>query len=152
MPRDFARTTLRPRHRRLVRALAEAMFVWDARGAGRLDDLVGDVDSYVSHASKTLRFGLLATLEVIRIAPLFLLWRFATFPSLACPDRIEVLERMDRSRFVPLALVLAAYKTILCLLVFEHPDELAAVGYSAQRSRWTRHARALPLALPEAAE
>jgi hypothetical protein len=153
MPRDFARITLRPRHRPLVRALAEAMFACSADAGPRLDALVDDVDSYVSHASRTLRVGLLVMLEVVHFAPLFLLWRFATFESLACADRADVLERMERSRFVPLTLVLAAYKAILCLLYFEHPEALAAVGYSAQRSRWTRpHGRSLALALPEAAE
>ena len=150
MPRDFVRTTIRPRHAPLVRALAEAMFAHDREPeASRLDGFVDEVDSYVSHASRTLRFGLLVMLQVIRFAPLLLLWRFATFESLACPDRVHVLERMERSRFVPLTLVLVAFKAILCLVYFEHPDELADVGYSSARSRWVR---ALPLSLPEAAE
>jgi hypothetical protein len=150
MPRDFARTTFLARHRVLVRALAEAMFACD-RGpsAPRLAAFVDDVDSFVSHASVTLRIGLLLMLEVIRFAPLWLMWRLATFESLACPDRIRVLERMESSRFIPLVLVFAAYKTILCLVYFEHRDELADVGYSAERTRWVR---ALPLATSQAAE
>ncbi|HEY6459035.1 MAG TPA: hypothetical protein VIY73_02760, partial [Polyangiaceae bacterium] len=93
MPRDFARTTFFARHRVLVRALAEAMFACD-RGpsAARLDAFVEDVDSFVSHASRMLRLGLLLMLEVIRFAPLWLLWRPATFETLKCPDRIRVLE------------------------------------------------------------
>jgi hypothetical protein len=60
---------------------------------------------------------------------------------------------MERSRFIPLALVLVAYKAILCLLYFEHPEALAAVGYSAQRRRWLRpRDRSPALSLPEAAE
>ena len=150
MPRDFARKTLRLRHASIVRALAQAMFAHDPEPeASRLDAFVLDVDAYVSHASKMLRLGLLAMLEVIHIAPLFLLWRFATFESLACPDRVHILERMERSRFVPLTLVLVAYKAILCLIYFEHPDELADVGYSATRTRWVR---ALPLTISEAAQ
>ncbi len=128
------------------------MFACGADEGPRLDALVDDVDSYVSHASRPLRVGLLVMLEVVRFTPLFLLWRFATFASLACADRAEILERMERSRFVPLTLVVAAYKAILCLLYFEHPEALAAVGYSAQRRRWLRPRRSLTLALPEAAE
>lgn len=150
MPREFVRTTLRERHRPLVRALAEAMFEDAATSAkSRLESFVDEVDDFVSHASKGLRFGLLVMLEVIRFAPLLLLWRFATFESLPCPDRVRVLERMESSRFVPLTLVLAAYKAILCLIYFEHPDELAVVGYSAERRRWVR---ALPVAMSEAAQ
>lgn len=150
MPRDFARTTFFARHRVLVRALAEAMFACD-RGpsAARLDAFVEDVDSFVSHASRMLRLGLLLMLEVIRFAPLWLLWRPATFETLKCPDRIRVLERMESSRFVPLVLVFAAYKAILCLVYFEHRDELADVGYSSERKRWVR---GLPLATSQAAE
>src|ERR1700761_3393429 len=109
MPRDFARTTFFARHRVLVRALAEAMFACDRLpAAARLDAFVEDVDSFVSQASLTLRIGLLLMLEVIHLAPLWLLWRRATFESLACPDRIRVLERMESSRFIPLVLVFAA--------------------------------------------
>jgi hypothetical protein len=150
MPRDFARTTFFARHRALVRALAEAMFACDhAHAAARLDAFVDDVDSFVSNASRMLRFGLLLMLEVIRFAPLWLLWRLATFETLACPDRIRVLERMESSRFLPLVLVFAAYKTILCLVYFEHRDELADVGYSSERRRWVR---ALPVTTLQAAE
>lgn len=150
MPRDFARTTLRERHRPVVRALAEAMFTDAATSAkSRLDAFVDDVDSYMSHASKTLRFVLLVTLEVLRFAPLILLWRCTTFESLPYSDRVRVLERMETSRIGALTLVLAAYKAILCFIYFEHPDELAAVGYSADRKRWVR---ALPTLLSEVAE
>jgi branched-subunit amino acid transport protein AzlD len=150
MPRDFVRTTLRERHRPIVRALAEAMFSDATTTAkSRLDAFVDDVDDFVSHASRMLRFGLLLMLEVIHFTPLVLLWRFATFESLPCPDRVRVLERMESSRIVGFTLVLAAYKAILCLIYFEHPDELAAIGYTAERTRWVR---ALPMALSEAAE
>ncbi|HEX3345203.1 MAG TPA: hypothetical protein VHS09_11555 [Polyangiaceae bacterium] len=130
--------------------MAEAMFAHDGKPPeSALDSFVDEVDSFVSHASGGLRVGLLLMLEVVHFAPLFLLWRFATFESLAWPERIRVLERMESSRFAPLTLVLAAYKTILCLIYFERPEELADVGYSGERRRWVR---TLPLAMSEAAE
>ncbi len=139
MPRRAARATLRPRHWPLVRALAEAMFSHgDGPPAQRIDALVREVDDYVSFASRTLRFGLLLMLEVVRFAPVLLLWRFATFESLALGDRVRVLEKMEQSRFVPLMVVFAAYKAILCLLFFEHPAEQRDVGYTTSRRRWLR--------------
>jgi len=143
MPRRAARTTLRLRHRPLVRALAEAMFSHDdGPPSPRLDGIASELDDYVSRASATLRFGLLVMLELVRFAPLFLLWRFATFESLALGDRVRILERMEQSRIVPLMVAFAAYKAILCLLFFEHPEEQRDVGYTTTRRRW---AGALPM-------
>jgi hypothetical protein len=155
-PRDFARTTLRPRHRPLVRALAEAMFAHeDGPSAARLDAFVAEVDAFVSFASRTLRFGLVVMLELVRIAPMLLFYRFATFTRLTRDERARVLERMERSRLVVLTLVFAALKVILCLLFFEQPEELAATGYSPVRRRHARAgamATALPLVHAEATE
>lgn len=122
-----------------MRALAEAMFS-HAGGppAERLDALVRELDDYVGFASRTLRFGLLLLLELLRLAPILLLWRFATFESLALGDRVRVLEKMEQSRLVPLMVVFAAYKAILCMLFFEHPAEQRDVGYSTARNRWLR--------------
>jgi hypothetical protein len=144
MPRDFVRTTLRARHQRVVRALAEALFAREIASNGkRLDDFVREVDSFLRDASRPLRFGLLMTLGAIRFSPIFLLWRFATFEALKCSDRVRILARMGSSRFVPLTLVLAAFKTILCLIYFEGPAELAATGHSQQRRRWVSAERSL---------
>jgi len=149
-PRDFARTTLGAHHGPLVRALAEAMLAHaDGPTPARLDALVAEIDAFVSFASQTLRFGLLLMLEVLRFAPVLLLFRVATFGSLPREERVEVLERMEQSRLVVLTLVFAAWKSILCFVFFEHPEELAASGYSRVRRR---HDHALPLVHAEAAE
>lgn len=110
----------------------------DGPPAPRIDALVRELDDYVSFASRTLRFGLLLMLEVVRFAPVLLVWRFATFESLALGDRVRVLERMEQSRLVPLMVVFAAYKAILCLLFFENPAEQRDAGYTTARSRWLR--------------
>jgi hypothetical protein len=150
MPRDFVCTTLRARHQRVVRALAEALFACEIASNGkRLDDFVREVDAFIRYASRPLRFGLLMMLGVIRFAPLFMSWRFATFEAIKCSDRVRILERMESSRFAPLTRALAAFKVIVCTVYFEDPAELAATGSSAERRRW---ARALPMVLPEAAE
>jgi len=141
--RDFARTTLTRRHRALVRGFAETLFAWDApRGtdsAARLDAFVDDVDRFISPASKTLRFGLLAMLDVVRLAPLFLVGRLAVFEDLAIADRTRMLERMEASRFAPLCLVFVAFKTLMTIAYYEEPSELAAIGYpGAARERYKR--------------
>ena len=146
MPRRAARTTLRRRYRPLVCALAEAMFYpGSSAPAQRLDALVRELDDYVGRVSRTLRFGLLLMLEVLRFAPIVLLWRFATFESLALGDRVRLLERMEQSRIVPLMVVFAAYKALLCLLFFEHPEEQRAMGYTSARRRWLRALPVVPV-------
>src|SRR5262245_4009424 len=70
--RDYTRTTLKPRHRPVVRALAEALFQGETPiPAARLHGFADEVDRFVSPASKTLRFGLVVVLDLIRWAPLF---------------------------------------------------------------------------------
>ena len=69
--KDFRRTTLRPRHRPIVRALAEALFSPDGEATPeRLDAFVDEVDDFISPASKTLRFGLVMMLGILRWSPL----------------------------------------------------------------------------------
>lgn len=135
--RDYARRTFAPRHLRMIRAFAEALFFDEAApfAEGQLDALAADCDHFVSPSSKTLRFGLVAILDVMRWLP-FLMGRFSTFDELPLPDRVKVLERMDRGA-PPLPLLVVAYKTMLAMLFFETPKELAATGYPGpERKRW----------------
>jgi hypothetical protein len=138
--RDYARTTLKPRHRPVVRAFAEALF----RGQEpipeeRLAGFAEEVDRFVSPASKTLRFGLLVVLDLIRWAPLFVMGRFAAFEDLPFESRVKMLDRMERSKLAPLTLMLVAYKTMMTVLFFEDPRELAAIGYPGpERERYKR--------------
>jgi hypothetical protein len=134
--RDFARTTLKPRHRRVVRGFAEALFshetiVTDAR----LDAFAEDVDHFVSPASKTLRIGLLVMLEVIRWSPLFLVGKLSLFEELSLADRTRMLEKMERSRFSPFALIFVAYKTVMTMAFFEGAGELAQLGYPGEERK-----------------
>jgi hypothetical protein len=143
--RDYRRTTFGPGHRRVLRAFAEALFYDETApfAPGQLDALVEDCDDFVSRASKTLRFGLVGILLVMRWLPPFLVRRFSTFEELSLADRVAMLERMDRGA-PPLPLLVVAYKTLLAMLFFEAPRELAAMGYPGpERSRWKR---ALPVA------
>lgn len=143
--RDFARTTLRPRHRAVVRALGEALFTGEQPLSGEaLDGLVDDADGFMSPASKTLRFGLTSMLDVLRFLPLVVVGRFAAFEDLSREDRVKMLGRMDRSRFVPFTLIFIAFKTMLTIAFFEDDARQRAIGYPGPERE--RYRRALPVA------
>jgi hypothetical protein len=144
-PKPYARTTLKRRHRPVVRALAETLFSPDGEvEPERLDAFVDEVDSFISPASKTLRFGLCLMIDVVRWAPLFLLRRFRAFEELPRAERSRMLEAMDHSRVAELTLVLVAYKTLMTILFFESDVELRAMGYPGPERH--RYKRALPAA------
>jgi hypothetical protein len=138
--RDYRRTALAPRHRRMMRALAEAYFAHDdGPTPERLDDFVEDVDHFIAPASKTLRAGLRFTLDLLHFLPPLVVRRFATFESLTRDERSHMLDAMERSRFAIFTLVFIAWKTILSMLFFEHEDELRAMGYPGpERQRYKR--------------
>jgi hypothetical protein len=137
--KDFARKTLRPSDRPIVRALAEAMFSPDGEvSAERLDQFVDEVDGFISPASKTLRFGLVAMLIVIRWSPL-LFFRFQAFDDMSVEDRVKHLERLEHSKVKQLPLLVVAYKTIMTMIFYEDVEEQRAIGYPGEeRKRWKR--------------
>jgi hypothetical protein len=122
-----------------VRALAEAFFSPDGEvSPEKLDAFVDDVDGFVSPTSKTLRFGLLLLLGVLRWSPL-LFFRFRAFEDLSVDDRIHHLERLEKSRIGNLALVVISYKTIMTMIFYEDEAELRGLGYPGpERHRWRR--------------
>lgn len=140
--KDFVRTTLKPRHRGLMPKLAEAFFAHEGpMDPERLATFSAEVDRAISTASKTLRFGLVAMLDVIRWSPLFVIGRLSTFEGLSLDDRARLLTRLERSRFVPLALVFVAWKTLLTMLFFEDEEGHKALRYPGPER--TRHLRIL---------
>lgn len=142
--KDFRRTTFRPKHRPVVRALAEAFFSPDGEVSDeRLDAFVDEFDAYVSPASKSLRFGLLVLLFVLRWSPL-LFFRPKTFEELSLADRLTHLERLERSKVGQLALVVISFKTMMTMIFYEDEAELRGLGYPGEeRHRYRR--RSLPV-------
>ena len=127
--KDFRRTTLRPRHRPIVRALAEAMFAPGGEATPeRLDAFVDEVDAFISPASKTLRFGLVMMLGVLRWSPL-LFGKLQLFDAMTVEERIHHLERLDQSKVKQLPLIVVAYKTVMTMLFYEDEQELRGLGY-----------------------
>jgi hypothetical protein len=146
-PRPYNRQTLRARHRPVVRALAEALFSPDGElDAARLDAFVTEVDHFISPASKTLRFGLLVMLEVLRFSPVFVIHRWTTFDALPRGERTRMLEAMEHSRVAELTLIVVAYRTLMTIIFYEADDQLRQIGYPGPERH--RFKRALPVAEP----
>jgi hypothetical protein len=139
-PKPYERRTLRARHRAVVRALAEVLFSPDGEvDAARLDAFPGEVDRFISPASKTLRFGLRLLLDVLRWAPVFVLRKLAPLEALPRADRTRLVEAMERSRWAKVALTIVAYKTVMTILFYESDEELRQLGYpGAERHRYRR--------------
>jgi hypothetical protein len=137
----MARFALRPRQRVVLRALGEALFAHDGGpGADQLDALVAGFEKHLTPVSATLRFGLLAMLDLIRWLPLLLFVSVLPFEGLPREQRVRILERMERSRAAALLVPLVAYKSFLAFIFFEDPHELRAMGYPGdhERKRWLK--------------
>lgn len=136
----MARFALAPRHRTMVRAIAGALFEHDAGPTEvQLDAVVTAYEAHISALSPQLRPVLLLTLDLMRWLPLLLFVAARPFDELGVEARVGLLERMERSRFLPLVLQFVAYKTLLTMIFFELPEELRAMGYPGlERKRWLR--------------
>jgi len=143
------RATLSDHDRVVVRALAEAMFEDDDREtyeAGRLDQLVDDVDAFISVATKTTRFGLRVALFLVRLAPIFFFLRLTTIERLPRSERTDLLARLERSKRAGLSLAFVGWRTVMTLVYYDNERELHQIGYAgAERTRWKR---ALPVVAP----
>lgn len=133
--KDYKRTTLGKGQRPVVRAIAEAFFSPDGECTDdRLDLFVEEVDRFISPASKTLRFGLLAMLFAIRWSP-FLFGKFKPFEALDREARLAHLERLERSKAKELPLMVVAYKTMMTMIFYEDERELVGLGYPGPERR-----------------
>lgn len=137
--RDFKRTTLRPRHRKMIAAIAEALFSRDESPLEpvMLDAFVSNIDGFMSPASKTLRSGLVLMLELLRFLPVVVIGKLSVFDDLPIAARTRMLEKMDRSRFSFFPLIVVAFKTMLTIAYFEDDARLRSIGYPGeQRKRY----------------
>src|SRR4051794_35377718 len=130
------RQTLSQGDRIVVRAIAEAMFSQDGEVSdARLCAHVTEVDHYVSSASRPIGFALRVALFVVRIAPVLMFFRLRTIERLAVDDRVEILSRLERSRFTPLSLAFIGWRSVLTIVFYEDPIELANIGYVGEERR-----------------
>lgn len=139
------RSTLSRGDRVVVRAIAEAMFSQDGEvDTAGLDAHVDEVDAFISTASKPLRFGLRVTLFVVRIAPLLFFFRMRMLEALPIDERVALLTRLERSHLANMSLAFIGWRTVMTLVFYEHPAELAALGVSEERKVYKRR---LPIAV-----
>jgi hypothetical protein len=134
--RDYRRTTLKQRHRPIVRALAEAFFDGELTGT-KLDAFVDEVDRFMSATSKTLRFGLVLMLNVIELSPLFY-FRVKSFSHMNVAERVHHLEKLEASKVAQLPLLVVSYKTLMTMLFYDEAGQLKEIGYSEHRERYRR--------------
>lgn len=123
-----ARPGLPPRSVRAARVVAEALFARaeGAPPADRLDYLGDDLGDFFGHVTLRARVLFRACVAaVFWIAPL-LLARLPPLSRLSVGERVEALERMERT---PLSLALLGAKAILSIVYFEHPDAAAEIGW-----------------------
>lgn len=113
---------------RQARVIAEALF---ATAAGpppvsRMVWLAAELDDFLQRigpdSRNTFRAFLLA---VVMLGPV-LMRRATPLGAMPIPERIEALERIDKSWA---AGALLAVKAALCVLYYEHPDAAAEAGY-----------------------
>lgn len=120
---------LSPAARAEVRAFAEAFFSSDGTPPprARLDWFVADLADLLGHAGARARFVIRACLLTITwLVPLFLMGRPGRFGSMSLADRIEALERTERS---PAALAFFAVRAVTSLVYYEHPDAAREIGW-----------------------
>ncbi len=148
--RDFRRTTFSKRQRPSLRAIAETLLTAEvAIPDARMDAFVDDFNDYISRSSKTLRFGFVMLLELVRLLPILLIGRLALFEDLSHDERDRMLERMESHRITLLALIFVAFKTPMMIVWFEDPALLREIGYPGEER--SRYKRLLPMSKPEAA-
>jgi hypothetical protein len=128
----------------VLAALGDALFAHDSGPhAAQLEALVDGFEAHLTPVSRTLRFGLLAMLDLIRWLPVLLFMSLGPFEDLSRERRVRLLERMERSHVAMLLVPLVAYKSFLSFIFFEDPGELRAMGYPGDgvRKRWLKLAR-----------
>ncbi len=129
-----ARLSARTRAR--AAALAEALFTPEASAAdaARIAWLVDELDDLCAHGGDQPRRVLVASLAAIDAAPPVVLGRLASFRALSIPDRVRLLERLERTG---LGLALLGAKAMLSIVWHEHPESEHEIG--VRRSRLGAH-------------
>jgi hypothetical protein len=145
--RDFERTTFGPFARRAIRGAAEAFFtdpdapadLPDLAGGGadaRMEWLVADADDMVSHGSAQLQTGLRIAITVLELLPIFVIGRLSLASNLSLEERVRFLRKVETGPLTFLALLVVAWKTLLTVLYFEHPEAAPLLGYDGKHERY----------------
>lgn len=129
------------RHRfglKAARAFCEALFS-TADGPAppdRITWLMGELDALFESAGwRSAGFYKLALIVSNLLAPL-LIGRIGPLWRLSLADRVRALTRLEHS---PLASVVLASKSMICIIYYEHPDSAKEIGFvRPERERGAR--------------
>jgi hypothetical protein len=124
---------LGPWSTRAVRAVIEAIFAREGKDGDvtpppeeRVAWVAGEIDDFLARASaRTYAIVLLSLIVVSVVAPLFVR-RFGSLAKLSPRDRVEALERFEKSGLAP---ALLAVKALVSVHYYEHPDAAREVGF-----------------------
>ncbi len=135
------RRALGDAQRRVLCAVGEAMFEGCSDvSAGRLRADVDAAARLVAAASARVRWGFSLAIWLVRLAPMLLGMRLALIDRLPVGERVAVLTALERSRWTSLMLPFVGLRTVMMLVFYEHPTELAAIGFGgASQVRHARH-------------
>jgi len=122
--RDWTPFQLSARERRVIRALAEALY--DLRGDDEvaLPHILGEVQAWLAAPDSVLRTGLRALLLVIELSPVRFGFGAHTMSRLPLGRRVRYLEVLDARTDSPLSI----WKTLLGTAYFDHPTGAAEMG------------------------
>ena len=116
--------------------MAEAMFSQDGEvEPATLDAHLDEVDAFVSSASKFVRSGLRLALFAVRMAPLLFFFRMRPLERLSVDDRVTILARLERSRISSLSLAFIGWRSLMTIVFYESPSELAKLGYAGDERK-----------------
>jgi hypothetical protein len=128
--RSDGRPIVRPSFVDGLVTVAEALFATEAGPppSERLDWLALELEDFLARAGARARWMVrLALWAVLLLAPLSI-GRLRGLGSLAVPERVRALCRLESSR---LGAPVLAVKALLCVLYYEHPDASREIGFDA---------------------
>ena len=113
---------------RAARHVAEALFSTDdgPPPADRLRWMEEDLGDFFGHVNLRARLLFRACIFACTWVGPALLWRLPPLGRLPVEERVEALERLERT---PIGLAVLAAKAILSLVYYEHPDAAAEIGW-----------------------
>lgn len=130
MIRDWEAPVLHPRERRIVRALAEALYA-SASDGPPLADAVDAVEVWLATPHASLRLGLRGLLLGLEASPIRFGFGACAMSGLTLVARIRYLERLDTAS----SPALSAWKAILGMAYFGQPSSAAAMDLHGRATR-----------------
>lgn len=118
---------------RAARAVIEAVFARERAGgavapppADRVDWVCREIDDFLTRVTLRSYAIVVLSLFVVSVVAPLLVRRFGALASLPLADRIDALERFEKSGFAP---ALLAVKALVSVHYYEHPDAAREVGF-----------------------